>query len=63
VLATGSSYPFPAKSEERDIASARSRFRAAHEALLAADRVLIVGAVRPAWSWPARSRPSSPAST
>ena len=44
VLATGSSYPFPAKTEEPDIASARSRFRAAHEALLAADRALIVGA-------------------
>jgi NADH dehydrogenase FAD-containing subunit len=44
VLATGSSYPFPAKTEEPDIEAARSRFRAAHEALLAADRVLIVGA-------------------
>jgi len=44
VLATGSSYPFPAKTEEPDIASARSRFRAAHEALLAADRALIIGA-------------------
>ena len=44
VLATGSSYPFPAKTEAPDIASARSRFREAHEALLAADRALIVGA-------------------
>jgi NADH dehydrogenase FAD-containing subunit len=44
VLATGSSYPFPAKTEEPDIASARARHRAAHEALLAADRALIVGA-------------------
>jgi NADH dehydrogenase FAD-containing subunit len=44
VLATGSSYPFPAKTEEPDIASARTRLRAAHEALLAADRALIVGA-------------------
>jgi NADH dehydrogenase FAD-containing subunit len=44
VLATGSSYPFPAKTEEPDVASARSRLRAAHEALLAADRALIVGA-------------------
>jgi NADH dehydrogenase FAD-containing subunit len=44
VLATGSSYPFPAKTEEPDIASARARHRAAHEALLAADRVLILGA-------------------
>jgi NADH dehydrogenase FAD-containing subunit len=44
VLATGSSYPFPAKTEEVDIASARARLHAAHEALLAADRALIVGA-------------------
>jgi NADH dehydrogenase FAD-containing subunit len=44
VLATGSAYPFPAKTEEPDIASARARHRAAHEALLAAGRVLIVGA-------------------
>jgi NADH dehydrogenase FAD-containing subunit len=44
VLATGSSYPFPAKTEEPDVVSARSRFRAAHDALLAAERVLIVGA-------------------
>jgi apoptosis-inducing factor 2 len=44
VLATGSSYPFPAKTEEPDIASARSRLRAAHEALLGAERALIVGA-------------------
>src|SRR6267142_1495293 len=44
VLATGSSYPFPAKTEEPDVASARIRFRAAHKALLAAGRALIVGA-------------------
>jgi NADH dehydrogenase FAD-containing subunit len=44
VLATGSAYPFPAKTEEPDIASAKARHRAAHEALLAAERVLIVGA-------------------
>jgi NADH dehydrogenase FAD-containing subunit len=44
VLATGSAYPFPAKTEEPDVASARARHGAAHEALLAADRVLIVGA-------------------
>jgi NADPH-dependent 2,4-dienoyl-CoA reductase/sulfur reductase-like enzyme len=44
VLATGSSYPFPAKTEEPDIASARARHPEAHEALLAADRALIVGA-------------------
>jgi NADH dehydrogenase FAD-containing subunit len=44
VLATGSSYPFPAKVEEPDVDSARLRLHAAHEALLAADRALIVGA-------------------
>jgi NADH dehydrogenase FAD-containing subunit len=44
VLASGSSYPFPAKTEEPDITSARARLRAAHEALLSADRALIVGA-------------------
>jgi NADH dehydrogenase FAD-containing subunit len=44
VLATGSAYPFPAKIEEPEIASAQARVRAAHEALVAADRVLIVGA-------------------
>jgi pyruvate/2-oxoglutarate dehydrogenase complex dihydrolipoamide dehydrogenase (E3) component len=44
VLATGSSYPFPAKVEERHVASARRRVHEAHEALLAAERVLIVGA-------------------
>src|SRR4030081_2750188 len=47
VPATGSAYPFPAKTEEPDIASARARHRAAHEALLAADRALIVGAGPP----------------
>ena len=34
VLATGSSYPFPAKTEAPDIASGQSRLREAHEALL-----------------------------
>ena len=44
VLATGSSYPFPAKTEETEVVAARARVLAAHEALLAADRALIVGA-------------------
>jgi apoptosis-inducing factor 2 len=44
VLATGSAYPFPAKVEEPDVASARARVLAAHDALLDAERVLIVGA-------------------
>jgi NADH dehydrogenase FAD-containing subunit len=44
VLATGSSYPFPAKLEDPDVGSARAHVRAAHEALVAADRALILGA-------------------
>jgi NADH dehydrogenase FAD-containing subunit len=44
VLATGSHYPFPAKSDEPDTETARSRYRTAHQALLGAERVLIVGA-------------------
>jgi apoptosis-inducing factor 2 len=44
VLATGSSYPFPAKSDEPDVATARARYRAAHDDLVRADRVLLVGA-------------------
>jgi apoptosis-inducing factor 2 len=44
VLATGSAYPFPAKTEDPDIVSAKAQYRAAHEALLAADRALIIGA-------------------
>ena len=44
VLATGSSYPFPAKTDEHDTETARARFHEAHAALLGAQRVLIVGA-------------------
>jgi apoptosis-inducing factor 2 len=44
VLATGSAYPFPAKLEDPDVASARARVLAAHDALLDAERVLILGA-------------------
>src|ERR1700674_2958998 len=44
VLATGSSYPFPAKIDEPDSPAARSRLLAAHEAVLAASRVLLIGA-------------------
>jgi NADH dehydrogenase FAD-containing subunit len=44
VLATGSHYPFPAKLEDDDAASARERVRAAHDALAGADRVLVIGA-------------------
>jgi NADH dehydrogenase FAD-containing subunit len=44
VIATGSSYPFPAKNEVPHVAMAQARTRAAHEALLAADRALIIGA-------------------
>jgi NADH dehydrogenase FAD-containing subunit len=44
ILATGSSYPFPAKSDEPDTEAARAKYRRAHEALLGAQRVLLVGA-------------------
>ena len=44
VLATGSTYPFPAKSRVDDTAAAHDQFRAAHEALAAAGRVLLIGA-------------------
>ncbi|MEV0146165.1 MULTISPECIES: FAD-dependent oxidoreductase [unclassified Nonomuraea] len=44
VLATGSSYPFPAKNDEPDLVAAKARHRAAHQELAGAGRVLIVGA-------------------
>jgi apoptosis-inducing factor 2 len=44
VLATGSEYPFPAKSDVDVTAHAHDKFRAAHAALDAAGRVLLVGA-------------------
>ncbi|ROT34054.1 FAD-dependent oxidoreductase [Micromonospora sp. HM5-17] len=44
VLATGSTYPFPAKIDEPDLATAQARLRRAHADLLAADRVLLLGA-------------------
>ncbi|HEX4671593.1 MAG TPA: FAD-dependent oxidoreductase [Solirubrobacteraceae bacterium] len=44
VLATGSSYPYPAKTDTDDTATAISRYRQSHEELVRAGRVLIVGA-------------------
>jgi NADH dehydrogenase FAD-containing subunit len=44
VLATGSGYPFPAKSDRDDTAAAQERYRAASAALAGADRVLLIGA-------------------
>jgi NADH dehydrogenase FAD-containing subunit len=44
ILATGSSYPFPAKSDEPETATAQAKFRDAHEVLLGAERVLLIGA-------------------
>ena len=44
VLATGSSYPFPAKTDEPDAETSRARFREAHAALVGAERVLVIGA-------------------
>ncbi len=44
ILATGSSYPFPAKVDEPDTGTARARFLDAHQALRDARRVLLIGA-------------------
>ena len=44
VLATGSTYPFPAKSGTDDTATAVVHYRASHDELAQAERVLIVGA-------------------
>ncbi|MDX6544425.1 MAG: apoptosis-inducing factor 2 [Gaiellales bacterium] len=44
VLATGSRYPYPAKTESHDRASAMERYRETHEQMLRAQRVLILGA-------------------
>jgi NADH dehydrogenase FAD-containing subunit len=44
VLATGSRYPFPAKTDLVDTHRAQEQVRQAHRALAQADRVLLVGA-------------------
>ena len=44
VLATGSTYPFPAKSDAHDAKDAIDNYRAAYGELTHADRVLLVGA-------------------
>jgi apoptosis-inducing factor 2 len=44
VLATGSSYPFPAKTDSDDADAARARIRAAHRVLARAEAVLLLGA-------------------
>jgi NADH dehydrogenase FAD-containing subunit len=44
VLATGSRYSFPAKSDLFDTAEAHLSYRAAHGALAGADRVMLLGA-------------------
>jgi apoptosis-inducing factor 2 len=44
VLATGSGYPFPAKSDLDSTAAAHEKVLATHAALAAADRVLLLGA-------------------
>lgn len=44
VLATGSSYAFPAKTDKVDTQAAHDQVRAAHDALSEADRVLLLGA-------------------
>jgi apoptosis-inducing factor 2 len=44
VLATGSSYPFPAKSDLPGTEAAHAKVRGTHAALAVADRVLLLGA-------------------
>jgi apoptosis-inducing factor 2 len=44
VLATGSTYPFPAKVDVDDSVSAKAKIRATHEALADAESVLLLGA-------------------
>ena len=44
VLATGSGYPFPAKSDVLSTEAAHRKVRSTHAALAAADRVLLLGA-------------------
>jgi NADH dehydrogenase FAD-containing subunit len=44
IVATGSWYPFPAKVDVDDTPTAREHLRAAHEVLLSASRVLLIGA-------------------
>lgn len=44
VLATGSTYPFPAKSDAHDAEDAIDNYRAAYDELKHANRVLLVGA-------------------
>ena len=44
VLATGSSYPYPAKTDTDDTAAAIRHYQESHEELARAERVLIVGA-------------------
>jgi apoptosis-inducing factor 2 len=44
VLASGSRYPFPAKADIDGGEQARARYRAAHDALTGAGRVLVLGA-------------------
>ncbi|HVV09811.1 FAD-dependent oxidoreductase [Amycolatopsis sp.] len=44
VLASGSSYPFPAKIDVFDSAAAKAKIRATHDALTRAESVLLLGA-------------------
>ncbi|NBE95814.1 FAD-dependent oxidoreductase [Nonomuraea sp. KC401] len=44
VLATGSAYPFPAKVDVEDSATAKNRYHATRKALAQADSVLLLGA-------------------
>ena len=55
VLATGSRYPFPAKTDLVDTHHAQEQVRQTHRALAQAERILLVGRARWASSWPERS--------
>ncbi|MGH9129710.1 MAG: FAD-dependent oxidoreductase [Acidimicrobiales bacterium] len=44
VLASGSAYPFPAKTDRVDTEAAHDQVRATHRVVAGADRVLLVGA-------------------
>ncbi|GGP07363.1 FAD-dependent oxidoreductase [Nonomuraea glycinis] len=44
ILATGSFYPFPAKTDAPDTGTAQAKFRDAHQSIVDAQRVLLVGA-------------------
>jgi hypothetical protein len=57
VLATGSIYPFPAKSDQPNTLDAIGRYRDAHAHFTLAHRVMPLGAEPVGWNSPVRSPP------